>query len=365
MLRKFIVCFLTLLISYTAFAQSKTITDAQGRKIKVDRVVRSVVAFGPGALRLVVYAGGKDMVIGRELQEERVSKELRPYTYALSDIYWELPVFASGGPGKMPDYEKIVSLNPDVIFATALSKKQLDLIQQKTKIPVVGLSYGGLGHTEFDVLNNSLRNIGYIIDKQKRVQNLMNYFARIKKDLHGRSSVGSEASIFLAGVSFKGARGFFSTERNHPVLQLMHIKNVADSVKVSGKAGSHIVVQQESLLKWQPDFIFYDITGLQALNKQYYKTYPFLKMLKANKEGNIYSIMPYNWYNSNVENMLLAGYYMGKILYPDRFADINIEKKAAEIMNNFIGSNPFPQIRERNHVFRRINFGKSGFKFEE
>ncbi len=42
----------------------------------------------------------------------------------------------------MPNLETLVSIKPDIIFTSILSLEQVNLIQNKTKIPVVALSYG-------------------------------------------------------------------------------------------------------------------------------------------------------------------------------------------------------------------------------
>ena len=78
-----------------------TITDLTGREVEVPATVNSVVAIGPGALRLVVYAGGAPMVAGIE-QFEQNSAVGRPYWLANPELA-ELPVIGQGGPNNAPD----------------------------------------------------------------------------------------------------------------------------------------------------------------------------------------------------------------------------------------------------------------------
>jgi iron complex transport system substrate-binding protein len=299
------------------------------------------------------------------MSESKVSKDLRPYTYALPDTYWKLPIVSSGGPGKMPDYEKVISVRPDVIFAATFSKVQLDMIQRSTRVPVIGLSYGGVGHTNLSAVKDSIRNIAYIIDNQKRSQDLFNYIAMLRKELCEKTLNVDPKEVFMAAIAYKGPREINSTERDHPALEMMSLINVADSLDVDSGMGTHVMVQPETILKWQPEYIFYDITGLKILNKQYYKSFPFLSKLDAVKNKKVFTVMPYNWYNSNLENTFATAYYIGKVLYPEKFKDIDMDQKIDDIMNNFIGINPFPEIKKKHDVFRRIDFEKSGFVFSD
>jgi len=50
--------------------------------------------------------------------------------------------------------------------------------------------------------------------------------------------------------------------------------------------------------------------------------------LKAFKEGRVYGTLPYNYYRTNIAVALADTYYIGKILYPDKFKDVDPEKKA-------------------------------------
>ncbi len=290
---------------------------------------------GPGALRLLVYAGAQDMLVAREQFEEKIDKSIRPYTYALPANYYDLPVVSAGGPGKMPDIEKLIIANPDVIIASGFTIAQMDMISSKTNIPVVGVNYGLVGHADLKEVKNSIRLVGYLTGKQARTQNIANQMAMLRKDLHVRTQSTSPKSVYMASIAYKGARGFTSTERNHPSCSLLNIINIADEKAIKGTRSTHLIMQLEYILKRQPEYIFYDITGFNILKNDYQKMYKSLSLLDAVKNDKVYSVMPYNWYNSNIENIFLSAYFMGKILYPDEFSDVNIAHKADAIYNIF------------------------------
>ena len=71
------------------------------------------------------------------------------------------------------------------------------------------------------------------------------------------------------------------------------------------------------------------------------------------REGRVYGVLPYNWYTQNFECILANAYFVGKILYPDRFADIEPKAKADEIYSFVIGK---PVFDEMNRTFSDLAF---------
>jgi len=74
--------------------------------------------------------------------------------------------------------------------------------------------------------------------------------------------------------------------------------------------------------------------------------------LNAFKEGRVYGILPYNYYHTNVAVALADAYYIGKILYPERFSDVNPSEKADEIFRVFVGKALYQQYAEAYGGFR-------------
>jgi len=353
---------LMILTASLGYTHEITVTDLYGRKVITPEKVTSIAALGPGALRIVTYSGAQDMVIGRELFEDKLSKSLRPYTYALPEKYKKLPAVSAGGPGKMPDIEKLIMAKPDVIFTVAFTPEQMDTISRKTRIPVVGLNYGATGHTNLHKVKESIRLVGYITHNEERAQKVLNKIALLRKDIMERAEGQSPKSVFMASIAYKGSREFTSTEKDHPACAMLGVKNIADTV---GSSGTHVTMQMESILKMQPDYIFYDITGLNALKKKYESVYKTLQLLNAVAKKEVYTVLPYNWYNSNVENIFLTAYFMGKVIYPDKFADVDVEHLAGEIYNDFLHMNPYSDIIKKNPAYRRLVFEKDGIHFGE
>lgn len=359
---KVYIFILLMLTASLGFTHEITVKDLYGRTVVTPENVTKIAALGPGTLRLLVYAGAQNFVIGREQFEEKLSKSIRPYTYSLPENYKDLPVISAGGPGKMPDIEKLIIADPDVIFATAFTYDQLETISRMTRIPVIGLNYGETGHTDFKKIVDSLRLIGYITHTQSRTQDVMNKMAMLRKDIIQRVQGEPSKSVFMASIAYKGSRGFNSTERQHPSCLMLGVNNIADSID---SQSNHVSIQTETLLKEQPEYIFYDVTGMEALKSNYGKLYGTFAMFKAVKEGKVFSVLPYNWYNSNIENIYLTAYFMGKVMYPDKFRDVDVAHYADEIYNAFLHTNPYAEIYKKNPVYRSMTFEKDGVHFGE
>lgn len=323
-----------------------TITDLTGREVSVPAAVDSVVAIGPGALRLVVYAGGAPYVVGVE-QFEQNSAIGRPYWLANPSLA-ELPAIGQGGPNNAPDPEKLLSVNPDVIFSTyATDAATADELQEKTGIPVVALSYGtvGFGITAIfgEPIQDSLALVGQVLGIEETAQAAVDFILGSQADLEARTASaaeGEQTTVYVGGLGSKGTHGIESTQGQYALLNVIHAVNVADAV---GQAGS-VMVDKEALLEWDPDVIVIDEGGLATVLEDVAKNPVFYQALSAVENGQVYGQLPYNYYSTNLDTAIANAYYLGTILYPEAFADVDPVAKADEIYTAMVGIPVYDQM---------------------
>jgi iron complex transport system substrate-binding protein len=316
-----------------------TVTDLLGREVSLPATVDGVVAIGPGALRLVAYAGNLDIVVGVE-QMDADSSTGKPYLLANPDLA-KLPVIGQGGPNNAPDPEKILTIAPDVIFSTyATEASSADELQAKTGIPVVVLSYGGSGFGTtaiFDqTVQDSLLLVGQIGGTMKKAQAAVDFIQQVQQDLEARTQDIPEAdksTVYVGGLGSRGTHGIESTQGQYALLEVIHACNVVDE---TGESGS-VMIDKEKLLDWDPDFIFIDQGGYAAVVEDYQKNPTFYESLSAVQNGQVYAQLPYNYYNTNIGTAIADAYYLGKILYPAAFADVDPAQKADEIYTALLG----------------------------
>jgi len=348
-------------LSACALASSITkIKDLLGRTVEVPKEVERIVCAGPGALRLIVYLNANDKVVGVEDAEKRWGSSGRPYAMAHGELR-NLPSIGPGGPGRLPNTEALIELSPDVVFMTYIDARTADNIQDKINIPVVVLSYGKLA-TFGKPLFTSLELAGKILRKEERAEKVIGFIKGIQEDLRARTEDipdEEKSTVYIGGIGHKGAHGIESTEAKFPPFVFVHAKNVVDEL-----GGWHHFIDKEKLLEWDPDVIFIDEGGFQLVKQDYQKNPEFYSSLKAFKNGNVYGTLPFNFYTTNIGTALADAYYVGKVLYPDNFKDIEPEEKADEIYTFLVGKPVYNEMKKGFGGFKRIdlekgNIGKS------
>ncbi len=332
----------------------KTVTDSYGRSVSIPSEPKSVICSGSGCLRYLTYLGAQNLASGVDsIEKEPQKMDARGYAL-LNPQFKDLPLF--GEYRGKDDPEKIIAINPQVIFkisstgqADAATKDEADKLSSKTSIPVIMMPYGSLRTAEEqEQMFSTLRLMGDVTGKKDRAEELISYIEATIADLQSRTKgipESEQKTAYVGGVSYAGAHGIISTEPAYPPFLWDNIKNVA------GKMGSqHADVAKEAIVDWDPDYLFMDVGTLQMDSDGgigELKNDPALKGLKAVKNGNVFGVLPYNWYSTNYENVLADAYYIGKIVYPDKFADIDPEVKADEIMTKFLGSSPLKDINSQ------------------
>lgn len=308
-----------------------TYTDMLGRIVEI-KSSSKLVFIGPGALRMGVYLGLEDRIVGIEKIENDVSS-LSPYRVFLGkEFSAKLPVIGVGGPGKMPDLEALTTLGPDLIVASFIDKNQMELIQSKTKIPVVSLSYGasyggGSQHYLVDI-KESLLLLGKICDKEERALKLVEAINSYERRLSGL--IGSTKKLYVGGIGYKGAQGITSTEVHYPPFELLGLNN---SVFEGKHAKGHQFIEFEALLYTNPDIIFIDLFSKEKIDQEYAHKKPLFDALKAYQTANVKEVLSFNHYSINVENLFVIGFQIASYLG----ANLNLKNEADAIYKAFYG----------------------------
>jgi len=337
-------------------SQGVTVTDILGRQVTLPAAARRVVAIGPGALRLYVYAGDLDYLVGIE-QMDASDATGKPYMLANPELA-KLPVIGQGGPNNAPDPEKLLTVAPDVIFSTyATEAAAADELQAQTGIPVVVINYGGFGITSIfgEEIQTSLLLIGQVTGDTTQAQAACDFILQARQDLENRTKDIPDAekpTVYVGGLGSKGTHGIESTQAQYALLDAIHAQNVVDE---TGKSGS-VMIDREKLLEWDPDFLMIDRGGFASVMEDYHKNPAFYTSLSAVKNGQVYAQLPYNSYSTNIDTAIADAYYLGKIIYPNAFEDVNPVKKADEIYQGLLGKPIYAQMLEDFGGFGNIEF---------
>jgi iron complex transport system substrate-binding protein len=359
----FAACF-SLCLNQALAQKMTTITDSAGRQVCVPSAAENVICSGPGCLRLLVYLQASDRVVAVDSMEKDQSYTADPRAYVIANPGLKsLPLFGEFRGMDNPELIAALEPRPQVIFKTfANMGHDPDELQQKTGIPVVVLQYGNL--TDYRrQLNESLKIMGKIMGKASRAQEVIDFFDQMIADLDSRTKhkpAKDKKTCYVGGIAFKGPHGFRSTEPAYPPFVFNNASHPANDTRPTAGPVSHAQVAREQILAWNPDILFLDLSstvsnpGASALDELY--TDRAYMHLDAVQKGEVYGVMPYNWYAQNFGAIFANAYFVGKKLYPAKFHNIDPEIKADEIFTFLVGGPAFKQINKMfgNLVFTRV-----------
>ena len=327
------------------------IKDMLGRTVEIPARIEKVVGLRAGALRFLVYMGAVDKVAGIEENERRAE---RPYLMAYPKLK-DLPVI---GPAMGGEAEMILQAQPDVIFISYTTKGDADALQQKTGIPVVAIECPEFG-TERNKLFRSFQLIGQVLNKKNRADSLINYINRSIEELTTRTKDipdYKKPSVYIGAVSYSGQQGITSTQPYYPPFMFVNARNVASDI--NERLVSHVkgtFIDKEQLMIWDPEVLFIDESGLALARKELSENTALYNSLSAVEKDNVYILLPHNNYATNYELVLANAWYVGKVLYPEKFSDINIDEKANEISQAFLGKSIYNEWTKSSQGFRSMN----------
>lgn len=314
--------------------ETRTITDALGREVTVPATVEKIIPLG-NTPRMITYLGLADKVVGIG-DCEIAESPLQAYAYVNRELWKDLPIVGSDSMGETSYYpEELIQAAPDVIVCTYGLDTVQD-IERQTGLPVVAVTDASLFTPEYE---DSLRILGEVCGVSERAEAVVEFINTCIADLRARTENipdDDKPSILAAAATFKGSHGIEGVYSNYAVFDVISVNDVTRGMTDTGVAGG-LLVDKEQILAWDADLIFLDYSGVELVRQDMAENPDFYTQLKAFRSGDVYQCPNSTWHWSNVEIPLVSAYYMGSLLYPEAFADVDFEAKAAEIFEFFLG----------------------------
>lgn len=329
-------------------SRARTVVDAAGTTVNLPHEIGRAICSGSGCLRLLTYLQAQDRVVAVDSIEKRCTMfDARPYALA-NPQFKNLPLFGEFRGFDRPELIAALEEQPQVIFKTFwTSGHDPGMLRSRTGIPVVALNHGDLGDRREDLFS-SLRLMGEVMGKKQRAEEVIAFIEGAIRDLDRRTAdiPGDRLrSCFVGGIAYRGPHGLQSTEPGYPPFAFTHAANVASP---ANRGMEHVTVAKEQIVQWDPEVIFLDLSTTQGGDAAgalfELKTDPAYQSLSAAKTGEVYGVLPYNWYSQNLGSILADAYFVGKVLYPWRFEDIDPAKKADEIYAFLVGKKVFSEM---------------------
>ena len=320
-------------VSQEVQTETRIITDSLGREVKIPVVVEKIVPLG-NTPRMITYLGLADKVSGIGGMDPEKISPVTAYAFANKKLWSKVPIVGTDAGGATNYYpEQIISVDPDVIFCS-YNRELADEIQNKTGVPVVAVPMGTLFGKNYEEALLLLGNVCGVVD---RAQDVIAYINNALKDLRERTAAVPDAdkpTVLGAAATFKGAHGIEGVYSKYAVFQAIAANDVTDGI--AEKSGG-ILVDREQILGWNPQVIFLDSGGVNLVKMDFDKNPGFYTQLKAVTHNMVYQYPSSTSYYSNVEIPIVNSYYVGSILYPEQFTDIDFSQKADEIFRFFLG----------------------------
>jgi len=345
-----LIAFLCSMISSSFIAAAsypKTFTDTQGREITLDKPVERIITRSPDEARIIIALGAGDKLIAGE---QATKSCLCPMTFdntteGCKDCYKTII------DGRMPDlpeistrydiyYEKIAALKPDIIFCGSL--KDAEAFEDKIGCPVVVLGGSGWDFDKGGCLT-SIKVAGEALDCEDKADELIDFIKGkidMVKSVTDKIPEDKKPKVYFASRGAtkafydpKEGRDFTRTEPSYDPLVAAGGRNVAAEIN-----GSTVNVALEQIIAWNPDYIF--ISNSDAGNNtglDFIKNSPELQSINAIKNGNVYNCFYPHCRGQPPDRNLLNMMYMAKLLHPDEFKDLDLEKEGNEIFKAFLG----------------------------
>lgn len=336
-------------------AQAKTVTDVQGRRVDVPDRVERLIALG-SSMSFVTYMKAQSLAVGVEDIDKRANFP-KPYIYANMELVKNLPVVGRGGPTQSYNIESIISLRPDVVFINSDDRTIADMLQRKTRIPVVAVGYGR-GSFDLKTYMQSITLTGDVLNRQKRAAELNAYIKNIISRLN--IDVQHKASAYIGGIAFKGFQGIDSTAGDFLPFNIAKVSNLA------AKAGkkSQMFVNKEFVVSLSPQLVFLDGEGLTIMRKQLADDPQLFGKLPAFKNGRVYLLLPNTAYYINPEAMLANSFMVAKAAYPQRYASLDPVAEADRVFETFVGAALYRQFEKDTGGYRRVVLKDGGLGLE-
>lgn len=318
--------------------ETRIVVDGLGREIEVPAKVETIVTLG-NASRMATYLGLADKMITVTSGDNNDSVVMA-YGYYNHDIWADLPVCSSGGYGEI-NPEVIIEASPDVILCT-FEEDIVANIEEQLGRKVVAAPQGTLFAEGLRACAGAyLAKPAAFQIVQKPLSHLSRNVSQTLTAAPSSLADDNKPTALCAAATFRGGHGIAGVYANNAVFATVNAKDVTVGY-IDAQKG--VEVDKEQVLEWNPDLIVLDASNLGLVENEYAEDPAFFESLNAVKNGELYQ-----WPNStsnytNVEIPLVNAYYIGSVMFPEAFADVDFETKAEEIFRFFLGHDGYLSV---------------------
>lgn len=314
-----------------------SVTDYAGRTVSLEKPAERIIILADNSFQIVKELDAVDKVIG-------LDSKTRGYwnLYLISKTNPELASLPDLGKTKSPNYEQIISLNPDLIFLKG-NKDAADVLQNKTGVPVAAI----VSKRGYDFEIYSL--LGKLLGKDKTAELVVKELKSQKENLESLLKSVPENKKKSAYIVIQNSKGnLFRTLKNADSLSLANISNAAASASKVDEWG-FAEVSKEEFLNWNPDFIFLDEPlSEKAISKKTLLDNDTYRFLSAVKNNQIFVTHSFSCPKDYVF-VIAEAYYYAHIAYPEILPEKEYSSAINSIFEKTYGLKNYYEEWEKSH----------------
>ncbi|MFE0017836.1 ABC transporter substrate-binding protein [Mesorhizobium sp. NPDC059054] len=320
-------------------ADARTVTDQLNRTVTVPDKVERIVVLQHQTLDILVELGAADKIVGVLRTWQKLIPGLDKYAPQIASL-------PTPGDLQAANVEEVLKLKPDVVFVTNYAPPAMIDQLAKAGLPVVAISLSKGEGVEAPKLNPTfvdddaayaeglkigVRLIGDIVGKGDRAEQLIDYaFAQRKKVEDRVASIpdGERVELYMANPDMST---YGSGKYTGVIMKRSGGINVAAGVRGATK------VSMEDVLAWNPQVIF--VQDRYAPVADEIRKGAAWQHVDAVENERIHITPEYvkPWGYPLPEALALGELWMAKKLYPERFADIDMQEQADAYYTQFYG----------------------------
>ena len=319
---------------YLSIGGNTTVTDMSGRSLTIPSPVNHVLSTSP-TITTIIYMLAPEKLLAFNYQTTSDEQKYMPAEYKnLSSV--------GGWYGSQTgSYEEFIAMNPDVIFdaytPSNSSASELASVatlkarqQQFGAIPDLGVA----DTNNIATLDDSIAFVGKILGVKDKADKLTSFNDKVQKevtDVVSNIPDSQKVKVYYAYGS-DGLRTSPSGSAHTQLIDLCGGKNVAQ-VQVQGGMGMS-TVSMEQVIKWNPEVI---ITSTPEFYQNVYSNSSW-STITAVKNKRVYLCPqgPFKWFGQPTGvNMIIGVPWTAKVLYPDKFKNLDITGEVKEFYSEF------------------------------
>ncbi|MDR6292135.1 iron complex transport system substrate-binding protein [Inquilinus ginsengisoli] len=320
-------------------AETRTVTDQLSRTVTVPADIQRIVVLQHQTLDILVELGAADKIVG-------VLRSWPSLIPGLDKYAPQLVGLPTPGDLSTANVEELLRLKPDVVFVTNYAPAAMIDQIAKAGVPVVAISLSQGEGVEAPKLNPTFADddvayaeglkagvklIGAIVGKSERADQLLDYAFSRRAMVQQRVADLPQADRVRLYMANPDLSTYGSGKYTGVIMARSGGVNVAAGVRGATK------VSMEDILAWDPQVIF--VQDRYAPVADQIRQGSAWQHVDAVKAGRIYITPEYvkPWGYPLPEALALGELWMAKTLYPDRFADIDMQAEATAYYQRFYG----------------------------